>query len=69
MTGRTLSVEGMGCGHCRAAVEGELNRLAGVDSSDANVEKGSVEVYYDANKSTAKDLEGAIEEAGYTVAA
>jgi copper chaperone CopZ len=37
--------------------------------SKANVEKGTVEVYYDANKSTAKDLEGAIEEAGYTVAA
>jgi copper chaperone CopZ len=56
MTGRTLGVEGMGCGHCIAAVEGELNRLAGVDSSDAN-------------ELTAKDLEGAIEEAGYTVAA
>jgi copper chaperone len=69
MTGRTLGVEGMGCGHCKAAVEGELNRLAGVDSSDANAEKGNVEIYYDANELTAKDLEGAIEEAGYTVAA
>lgn len=69
MTGETLSVEGMGCGHCRAAVEGELNRLAGVDRSDTNVEKGNVEVYYDANELTAKDLEGAMEEAGYTVAA
>jgi copper chaperone len=69
MTGRTLDVEGMGCGHCKAAVEGEPNRLAGVDSSDANAEKGNVEVYYDANELTAKDLGGAIEEAGYTVAA
>ena len=69
MTGKTLGVEGMDCGHCKAAVEGELNKLAGVESSDANVEKGTVEVYYDANRLTVKDLEGAIEEAGYTVAA
>jgi copper chaperone len=69
MTGKTLSVEGMGCGHCKAAVEGELNKLSGVESSIANVEKGTVEVRYDEARVTAKDLEGAIEQAGYTVAA
>jgi copper chaperone len=69
MTGKTLSVEGMGCGHCKAAVEGELNKLFGVASSDANVEEGTVEIYYDEARVTAKDLEAAIEEAGYTVAA
>ena len=26
ITGKTLSVEGMGCGHCKAVVEGELNK-------------------------------------------
>ncbi len=41
MTGKTLSVEGMGCGHCKAAVEGELNKLFGVESSNANVEGAS----------------------------
>lgn len=69
MTDKTLSVEGMNCGHCRAAVEGELNKLSGVESSNANVEKGTVEVSYDEAKLTVEDLEGAIEEAGYTVAA
>jgi copper chaperone len=69
MTGKTLRVEGMGCGHCKTAVEGELNKLSGVDSSNADVEKGTVEIYYDEGRVTAEDLEGAIEEAGYTVAA
>jgi copper chaperone len=69
MTEKTLSVEGMSCGHCKAAVEGELNRLPGVENSNADVEKGTVEVSYDETKVTTEDLEGAIEEAGYTVAA
>ena len=69
MTDKTVSVEGMGCGHCKAAVEGELNKLFGVASSDASVEEGTVEIYYDEARVTAKDLEAAIEEVGYTVAA
>jgi copper chaperone len=69
MTEKTLSVEGMSCGHCKAAVEGELNKLSGVEAASADVEKGTVEVSYDETKVTTEDLEGAIEEAGYTVAA
>jgi copper chaperone len=68
MTDKMLSVEGMGCGHCKAAVEGEMNKLSGVESAIANVEKGTVEVRYDEARVTAEDLEAAIEEAGYTVA-
>jgi copper chaperone len=69
MTDKTLKVEGMSCGHCKAAVEGELNRLSGVETSYADVEKGTVEVSYDEGTVTTEDLKGAIEEAGYTVAA
>jgi copper chaperone len=69
MTDKRLSVEGMSCGHCKAAVEGELNKLSGVEAASANVEKGTVEVTYDEAKVTTEDLKGAIEEAGYTVAA
>ena len=69
MTEKTLRVPDMHCGHCKAAVEGELNKLSGVGSSNANVEKGTVEVSYDDGKITTEDLKGAIEEAGYTVAA
>jgi copper chaperone len=69
MTDKTLKVPEMSCGHCKAAVEGELNKLSGVENSDADVEKGTVAVRYDETKVTTEDLKGAIEEAGYTVAA
>ncbi len=69
MTEKTLNVEGMSCGHCKAAVEGELNRLPGVQRAEADIEKGTVEVSYDEGAVSTGDLEGAIEEAGYTVAA
>jgi copper chaperone len=69
MTEKTLNVEGMSCGHCKAAVEGELNKLSGVREANADIERGTVEVTYDEGKVTTEDLRGAIEEAGYTVAA
>ena len=69
MTERTFIVPDMSCGHCKAAVEGELNKLSGVESSNADVEKGTVELSYDEARVTTEELKGAIEEAGYTVAA
>jgi copper chaperone len=69
MTDTTLNVRGMSCGHCKAAVEGELDKLSGVQRADADVERGTVEVSYDEGRVSTEDLEGAIEEAGYTVAA
>ncbi len=69
MTEKTLKVPDMSCGHCKAAVEGELNKLSGVERANADVEKGTVEVSYDEATVSTGDLEGAIEEAGYTVAA
>ena len=69
MTDKTFNVPEMSCGHCKAAVEGELNKLSGVKKANADVEKGTVEVSYDEGTVTTEDLEEAIEEAGYTVAA
>ena len=69
MTDKTFKVPDMSCGHCRAAVEGELNKLSGVEHSNADFEKGIVEVRYDDGKVTTDELRGAIEEAGYTVTA
>ncbi len=69
MTDKTFKVPDMSCGHCKAAVEGELNKLSGVQRSNADVERGTVEVSYDESRVSTEDLEGAIEEAGYTVAA
>jgi len=69
MTNATFAVPDMSCAHCKAAVEGELNELPGVERSNADVEKGTVEVSYDESKVGTEQLRGAIEEAGYTVAA
>jgi copper chaperone len=69
MTEKTLKVPDMSCSHCKAAVEGELNQLSGVEYSKADVEKGIVEVSYDESWVSAEQLKDVIEEAGYSVAA
>ena len=63
----TLAVEGMSCGHCKAAVEGEISKLAGVEHSDADFENNTVEVRYDEERVTNSDLREAVERAGYEV--
>jgi len=69
MTDETLNVEGMSCAHCKAAVEGELKALPGIEKAKADVARGTVELRYDESKVGAENLESAIEEAGYRVAA
>ena len=69
MIEKTLKVPDMSCGHCKAAVESELNKLSGVMYSKADVEKGTVEVSFDDGKVSIEDLKKAIEGAGYTLAA
>ncbi len=67
MKDATFNVPSMSCGHCKAAVEGELKRLSGVERSNADFERGTVEVRYDEERVTTDELEAAIEDAGYTV--
>jgi copper chaperone len=67
MTEVTLKVSGMSCAHCKAAVESELDKVSGVEISNADVERGIVEVAYDENKTGQEQLREAVEEAGYTV--
>jgi copper chaperone len=69
MTEKTFNIPDMSCSHCKAAVEDELNELPGVERANADVARGTVEVSYDEGKVGTEDLKGAIEEAGYTVAA
>jgi copper chaperone len=69
MIEKTLSVEGMSCAHCKAAVEGELKALPGLEKANADLALGTVEVRYDESKVGTEDLKSAIEEAGYRVAA
>ncbi len=62
----TYTVEGMTCGHCRAAVIESVTDLSGVDSVEVDLESGRLEVrgshFEDA------DIEAAVREAGYRVA-
>ena len=60
-----LKIDGMSCQHCVQAVKKALREVAGVDSTD--VEIGSATVRYDDAKTSQKDLEAAIERAGFTV--
>jgi copper chaperone len=69
MTEKTFNVPDMSCGHCKAAVEGALNKRSGVERANADIVNGTVEVSYDERTVNTEDLLGAIEEAGYTVAA
>jgi copper chaperone len=69
MTDTTFKVPDMSCGHCKAAVEGELNKLTGVENSNADLEKGMVAVRFDESQVSVEQLKGAIEDAGYTVEA
>ena len=68
MTETNLKVPDMSCAHCKAAVEGSLNAIEGVERSDADFEKGVVGVSYDAARVKPEDLERAVQFAGYTVA-
>jgi copper chaperone len=67
MIEKTFNVPDMSCGHCKAAVEDELNELPRVEKANADVARGTVEVSYDEVTVGTGDLKGAIEEAGYTV--
>ena len=65
----TFHVPEMSCGHCKAAIEGELNKLSGVEYSNAKLEEGIVKVSYEEARVSEEQLKGAIEDAGYAVTA
>ena len=60
-----LKIEGMSCQHCVQAVKKALSGVTGVDSTE--VEIGSATVRYDDARATQKDLEAAVEKAGFSV--
>ena len=50
MINAQFEVTGMSCAHCKAIVEGELDRLPGVERSIAVPDAGVVEVEFDENR-------------------
>jgi copper chaperone len=65
MNTRTYSVPAISCDHCKAAIEGEIGRLAGVERVNVDVPARSVEVVGDADDEA---IRAAIDEAGYEAA-
>jgi copper chaperone len=62
----TYSVPDLSCGHCKAAVTSELERVAGVDSVEVDLETKLVRVIGSQLDDAA--LRTAIDEAGYEAA-
>ncbi|TKX79686.1 heavy-metal-associated domain-containing protein [Halorubrum sp. SD626R] len=63
---RTITVEGMSCGHCEQSVEEALEGVAGVERATADRESDSAIVEGDADPNA---LVNAVDEAGYDASA
>ncbi|WP_047373787.1 cation transporter [Exiguobacterium sp. ZOR0005] len=66
MNETVLKVEGMTCNHCKAAVEGALTELEGVESAIVSLQDHRVDVIHN-DKILLKTMIEAIEEQGYDV--
>jgi len=63
----TYSVPGVSCEHCRKAIEGEVSQVQGVESVEVDLDRKIVTVSGEPLDEAA--IVGAIDEAGYEVAA
>ena len=62
-----LNVEGMSCGHCKAAVEKAVSALKGVEKVDVDLSGKKAAISYDADIVSVDDMKKAIEDQGYSV--
>lgn len=67
MTSLTLSITGMTCGHCVAAVSSALKGVDGVQVEDVRI--GSARVQYDESKVSPAQLARVVTEEGYVAVA
>jgi copper chaperone len=65
----TLNVTGMTCGGCENDVRRVVSSIAGVTTVTASHKDNRVVVDYDASKATREQIERAVQQAGYSVAA
>lgn len=63
----TLNVSGMSCGHCVNAVEGNVGKLAGVESVKVLLDQGKVDVAFDKEKVSLEKIKETIDDQGYDV--
>lgn len=65
----TLTIPGIHCDHCQAAIEGALGELEGVRSAKVSVSERTVAVNYDESVVSLDGIKDAIIEQGYDVPA
>ncbi|MFS0645631.1 copper chaperone CopZ [Siminovitchia sp. 179-K 8D1 HS] len=64
----TLNVQGMSCGHCVNSIEQNVGQINGVQSVKVNLEEGKVDVTFNSDAVSLKDIKDVIEDQGYDVA-
>ena len=62
---RTVQVQDMSCDECERTIERRLGELSGVQEVHADHRTGTVDVAYDLEKLSLRDLERGIEGAGF----
>jgi copper chaperone len=67
MTENEYQVTGMTCGHCEAAVRGEVAKLSGVERVEVSAASGRL-VVSSAQPLSDDDVLAAVDEAGYEAA-
>ena len=65
MDQKVFDVQGMTCASCSAHVEKAANSVSGVSEARVNLLKNSMEVDYDGNLDTLKQISDAVHKAGY----
>ena len=68
MTEERLNVPDVSCGHCKGAIEGALQGLAGIEDASVDLEAKAVRVTFDETVVDRTSVVRAIEAAGYPVA-
>ncbi len=63
----TLNVQGMSCGHCVNSIEGNVGKMKGVESVKVHLDTGKVDVSFNENAISLKEITNEIEEQGYDV--
>ena len=63
----TLNVQGMSCGHCVKAVEGNVGALSGVSTVKVDLKASTVEVEFNQQEVTLDKIKETIDDQGYDV--
>lgn len=61
----TLTIKGMTCGGCVAAVKVQLGRTAGVNTYEVSLEKGEAQVAYDPARTDPQKIAESVSKSGF----